>query len=318
MTPILVVGSVAYDSICTPFDRIENALGGSATYFSVSASFFTQACLVACVGNDFRTQDIQVFESHNIDLEGLEYVQGKTFRWKGEYSYDLGKARTLDTQLNVFADFHPKIPPGYRKIRYVFLGNIDPALQREVLLQVEKPQLVVSDTMNYWIKGHFKSLLETLRYVDILVINDAETRQLAKETNLVKAARKILSWGPQTLVVKRGEYGVMMFQEDASDGLSVFGAPAYPLEDVFDPTGAGDSFAGGFMGYLAGMDRSDPKTIRQAIIFGSVMASFNVEKFSLERLKELTFTEIKLRYKKFKTMTEFEELENMARTVELS
>ena len=318
MAPILVVGSVAYDFVHTPFDRIENALGGSATYFSVSASFFTQACLVACVGSDFRTQDVQVFEAHNIDLEGLEYVEGKTFRWKGEYSYDLGEARTLDTQLNVFADFHPKIPPGYRKIGYVFLGNIDPALQREVLLQVEKPRLVALDTMNYWIKGHFKSLLETLRYVDILMINDAETRQLAKEANLVKAARKILSWGPQTLVVKRGEYGALMFQKDASAGLSVFGAPAYPLEDVFDPTGAGDSFAGGFMGYLAGTGRSDPQTIRQAIIFGSVMASFNVEKFSLERLKVLTFTEIELRYKEFKAMTDFEEPKNLARTLELS
>ena len=311
MASILAVGSVAYDSVKTPFGEVEEVLGGSGTYFSVAASFFTQVDLVACVGQDFRRQDVQFLESRNIDLEGLETMDGRTFRWKGEYGYDLNERTTLDTQLNVFSDSD-----------YVFLGNIDPALQREVISQVQKPQLVACDTMNYWIDGHFESLLETLKYVGILLVNDSEARQLAREANLVKAARKILGWGPEIVVIKRGEYGVLMFQVDrqASLGqaglpqggeLSVFGAPAYPLEDVFDPTGAGDSFAGGFMGYLAGVNRSDAQAMRQAIIFGSVMASFSVEKFSLDRLKELTYTEIELRYREFKEMTHFEDFEEL-------
>ena len=331
MASILAVGSVAYDSIKTPFGEVEEVLGGSATYFSVTASFFTQVHLVACVGTDFRRQDVQLLQSRDIDVQGLEYMDGQTFRWKGEYGYDLNEAHTLETQLNVFSDFRPKIPEKYRNSDYVFLGNIDPTLQREVLSQVEKPQLVACDTMNYWISGHFKSLLETLKYVDILLVNDSEARQLAQEANLVKAARRILAWGPTIVVVKRGEYGVLMFQMNfksslprlspfqgsgskpvsSRGSLSVFGAPAYPLEDVFDPTGAGDSFAGGFMGYLGGVNRCDEQTIRQAIIFGSVMASFNVEKFSLDRLKELTFTEIQLRYKELKQMTQFEDIEEV-------
>lgn len=308
MPSILVVGSVAYDSVQTPFGQVEEVLGGSATYFSVAASFFTQVCLVACVGKDFRAEDARLFEQRGIDIEGLEYMPGKTFRWRGEYGYDLNEARTLETQLNVFADFRPQLPERYRDLQYIFLGNIDPLLQRQVLWQVKRPRLAACDTMNYWINGHFESLLETLKYADILVVNDSETRQLAREANLVKAARKILSLGPKTLVVKRGEYGVLMFQGDSRSPLSVFAAPAYPLENVFDPTGAGDSFAGGFMGYLAGVGRSDPSSIRQAIIFGSVMASFNVEKFSLDRLQELTFTEIELRYSEFKEMTRFEDI----------
>jgi len=319
MSSILSVGSVAYDSVKTPFGEVEEVLGGSATYFSVSASFFSQVDLVACVGNDFRQQDVQFLESRNIDLEGLETMDGLTFRWKGEYGYDLNEAQTLDTQLNVLSDFRPTLPDRYKDASYVFLGNIDPALQRQVLSQVPTPQLVACDTMNYWIDGHFNALLETLKSVDILLVNDAEARQLAQESNLVRGARKILAWGPKILVIKRGEYGVLMFYRNSKTGqsedelpsgtnLSVFGAPAYPLEDVFDPTGAGDSFAGGFVGYLAGVDRRDVKTIRQAIIFGSVMASFCVEKFSLDRLKELTFTEIELRYKEFKELTHFEDL----------
>lgn len=309
MAPILVVGSVAYDSVKTPFGEVKEALGGSAVYFSVAASFFTQVNLVACVGQDFDRQDARLLESRNVNLEGLEYISGKTFRWKGEYGNDLNKAHTLETQLNVFSDFCPKIPEKYRNAEYVFLGNIDPTLQREVLKQVERPSLVACDTMNYWINGHFKSLLETLKFVNILVINDSEAHQLAEEANLVKAARKIITWGPRILVVKCGEHGVLMFHLDAQSGaLVAFGAPAFPLEEVLDPTGAGDSFAGGFMGYLAGLGRRDPQTIRQAVIFGSVMASFNVEKFSLDRLRELTFTEIELRYKEFKELTHFEDV----------
>ena len=319
MPSILSVGSVAYDSVKTPFGEVEEVLGGSATYFSVSASFFSQVDLVACVGKDFRQQDVELLESRNIDLEGLEYMDGQTFRWKGEYGYDLNEAQTLDTQLNVFSDFRPTLPKKYQDSSYVFLGNIDPALQRQVLSQVQAPRLVACDTMNYWIEGHFKPLLETLKSVDILLVNDAEARQLAQEANLVRGARKILAWGPKILVIKRGEYGVLMFYTGSGgtqpgDGLpsgtnlSVFGAPAYPLEEVFDPTGAGDSFAGGFVGYLAGVNRCDVQATRQAIIFGSVMASFCVEKFSLDRLKELTFTEIELRYKEFKEMTHFEDI----------
>ncbi len=308
MPAVLAVGSVAYDSIKTPFGKAQRVLGGSATYFSTSASFFTEVSLVGCVGEDFREEDIAFLESRQIDLTGLERRKGETFFWSGEYGYDLNDARTLDTQLNVFAEFEPRIPDSYRSIPFVFLGNIDPALQRQVLAQVDGPRLVACDTMNYWIDGSFDSLRETLRQVHILLINDAETRQLAGEPNLVKAARKVLSWGPRILVVKRGEYGVLMFETGSAGSVEVFGAPAYPLEDVFDPTGAGDTFAGGFMGYLAGSGRADSAALRQAIIFGSVMASFGVEKFSLERLKELTFTEIRMRYREFSDMTQFEDL----------
>ncbi len=306
MASILVVGSVAYDSVKTPFGTAQEALGGSATYFSMAASFFTDVSLVACVGKDFRNEDRQLLQSHSIDIEGLEYLDGRTFRWAGEYGYDLNEARTLDTQLNVFADFKPNLPEHYREIPYVFLGNIDPALQREVLSQVKSPVLVACDSMNYWISGHFESLLKTLRQVNVLIVNDAEARQLAQEPNLIKAARKILGLGPATLVVKRGEYGVLMFQKGRGPRLSVFGVPAYPLEDVYDPTGAGDTFAGGFMGFLAGSGRTDGVALRRAVIFGSVMASFNVEKFSLERLKELTFTEVQMRYREFEEMTRFD------------
>ena len=305
---LLVVGSVAYDSVETPFGKVEQALGGSATYFSLSASFFTPVRLVACVGQDFKQEHRSLLESRNIDLEGLQVLEGDTFRWSGTYGYDLNDAKTLDTQLNVFSDFRPELPEGFRQSEFVFLGNIDPGLQRSVVSQVRAPRVVACDTMNYWIDGQFRSLIETLKGVDLLVINDAETRQLAQESNLVKAARKIMSWGPGTLVVKRGEYGVVKFGLNARNELDVFGAPAYPLEDVFDPTGAGDTFAGGMMGYLAGTGRFDDHALRQAIIFGSVMASFNVEKFSVERLTELTFTEVEMRYREFKQLTHFDDV----------
>jgi len=312
---LLVVGSVAYDSVETPFGKVEQALGGSATYFSLSASFFTSVRLVACVGRDFKQEHRSLLETRNIDLEGLQVLEGETFRWSGTYSYDLNDAKTLDTQLNVFSDFSPELPERYRQSEFVFLGNIDPDLQRRVVSQVKSPKVVACDTMNYWIEGNFASLLETLKGVDLLVINDAETRQLAQESNLVKAARKIMTWGPRALVVKRGEYGVVKFGLDDEKQLDVFGAPAYPLEDVFDPTGAGDTFAGGLMGYLAGTGRTDDQAIRQAIIFGSVMASFNVERFSVERLSELTFAEVELRYREFKKLMHFDDVSEFERNV---
>jgi sugar/nucleoside kinase (ribokinase family) len=302
---VLVVGSVAYDSVETPYGSVEDALGGSATYFSVSASFFTPVLLVACVGKDFRAEDRNLLETRNVDLDGLEYLDGETFRWKGNYTRDLNEATTLATHLNVFAGFRPKIPERFRSADFVFLGNIDPTLQREVLAQVRAPKLVACDTMNYWIEGSLESLIETLRHVDILVINDQETRLLAGEASLVKAARRIMDWGPRTVVVKRGEYGVVKFSRVGHE-LQAFGIPAYPVEDVADPTGAGDTFAGGFMGYLAGTGRTDEATLRQAVVFGSVMASFNVEKFSLGRLRELTFTEVQLRFREFQELTRFE------------
>jgi sugar/nucleoside kinase (ribokinase family) len=266
------------------------------------------------VGKDFKGEHKALLESRNVDVRGLQVLDGRTFRWKGSYGYDLNDAKTLDTQLNVFSDFSPEIPAAYREAEFVFLGNIAPELQQKVVTQVKSPRVVACDTMNYWIEGSFESLVETLRSVDLLVINDAETRQLAQEPNLVKAARKILNWGPSALVVKRGEYGVLKFALDGRNDLDVFGAPAYPLEDVFDPTGAGDSFAGGLMGYLAGTGRYDDQAIRQAIIFGSVMASFNVEKFSVERLKELTFAEVELRYREFRKLTQFDDVTEFERS----
>lgn len=300
---ILVVGSVALDSVKTPFGRIDNALGGSGTYFSVAASYFTKVRLVAVVGSDFPAEHVRLLGRHGIDLEGLKRVKGKTFRWKGRYTYDLNNAETLDTQLNVFAHFKPEIPKSYTDSKYVFLANIDPELQREVLLQVKKPRLVACDTMNFWISGKKQELIKTLKYVNILVINEAEARQLAGETNLVKAARCICSYGPKSLVVKRGEYGALFFNSD-----HIFSAPAYPLERILDPTGAGDTFAGGFMGYLARSRSLDDGTLRRAIVMGSVMASYNVEDFSLRRLVWLNRAAIQKRYSQFKKLTHFEML----------
>ena len=300
---LLVVGSVAYDSVKTPFGTADDILGGSATYFSVSASYFTDPSLVAVVGEDFRKEDIDIFKKRNINTEGLEIRKGKTFRWKGEYGYDLNEAHTLDTQLNVFADFNPKLPEKYRDSEYVFLANIDPDLQREVMKQIKNPKLIACDTMNFWIERKFDSLKKTLEKVDIVIINEAELRELAGEPNLVKAAQKVLSWGPKRLIVKRGEYGALMFSDS-----TVFSAPAFPLESVFDPTGAGDSFAGGFMGYISNVNNIDESTVRQAIIFGSAMASFNVEDFSLNRLKNLSYKEIEERFREFKRLTHFDDL----------
>ncbi|MRR56945.1 MAG: sugar kinase [Deltaproteobacteria bacterium] len=298
---ILVVGSVAFDSVETPFGVVEDVLGGSATYFSTSASYFTDVSLVAVVGRDFPEEHADFLKSRNIDLRGLSRNPGDTFRWKGRYGYDLNEAQTLETKLNVFESFKPSIPSEYADAEYLFLANIDPDLQMEVLSQVKNPRIIASDTMNFWISSKPDSLRKVIGMVDILIINDAEARQLSQEPNLVKSARKILSLGVKTLIIKRGEYGVLMFT-----GTSIFAAPAYPLEKVFDPTGAGDTFAGGFMGYLANTGNLSEAGIRQAIIFGSVMASFTVEDFSLNRLKSLDYREIEERYRGFKAMTHFE------------
>jgi len=301
---ILVVGSVAFDTITTPFGQAAEVVGGSANYFSVAASFFTPVRLVAVVGEDFPGAHLEFLRSRGVDLEGLERVAGKTFRWVGEYGQDFNEARTLDTQLNVFAAFAPKIPAAYRESDVVFLANIDPDLQRDVLTQVKRPALIALDTMNYWITGKPESLKRTLAMVDALIINDAETRQLAGEPNLVRAARTIQSWGPRILIIKRGEYGALLCAEG-----EWFSAPALPLEAVQDPTGAGDCFAGGAVGYLASRLRFDAAHLRQAMIMGSVMASFNVEAFSLDRLRTLTAGEIETRFKTFKRLVHFDDLE---------
>ncbi len=299
---ILVVGSVAFDGIKTPFGEREKILGGSATYFSVAASFFTDVRVVAVVGDDFSATEEAVFRERQIDLSDLERVAGqKSFYWQGEYGYDLNVAKTLDTRLNVFADFKPKLSDAARKTPYLFLGNIQPQLQTEVRQQVAA-KIVAADTMNYWISNAKPDLLEMLKGIDILIINDAEARELAEEANLIRAAKRILTMGPKRLVVKRGEYGAAMFSPT-----SYFAVPAYPLEDVFDPTGAGDTFAGGFMGYIAACDSADEATMRRAIIYGSVMASFNVEKFSCERLSKLSHPEITARFRELQKITHFEE-----------
>jgi sugar/nucleoside kinase (ribokinase family) len=300
---ILVVGSVAFDSVETPFGRVDNVLGGSATYFSTSASFFTDVSLVAVVGEDFPQEHVDFLKSRSIDLRGLARNPGKTFHWKGRYGFDLNEAQTLETHLNVFETFRPRIPNEYAGAEFLFLANIDPELQMEVLDQVPRPRIVACDTMNFWISSKPEALKKVIERVDIFIINEGEARQLSGEANLIKAARKLLGFGVKTLIVKRGEYGVLMFNRS-----SVFSAPAYPLEEVFDPTGAGDTFAGGFMGYLAKTGDSSEEGIRQAIIFGSVMASFNVEDFSLNRLKSLDYREIEERYRSFKAMTHFQGL----------
>ncbi len=302
--PLLVVGSVALDSLETPFGRREDVLGGSASYFSLCASFFGPTRMVAVVGEDFPEDHLRLFASRGVDLAGLSRRPGKTFRWKGRYEFDLNTAHTLDTQLNVFASFQPELPEHYRDSEYVFLGNIDPDLQRAVLDQVRAPRFVACDTMNFWIASKRASLERTLKRVDMLFVNDAEARQLAGEHNVVKAARKILSLGPRAVVVKRGEYGALYFS-----GEEVFAASAYPLPAVFDPTGAGDSFAGGFMGYLARTRREDAAVMRRAIVLGSVLASVTVEQVSLDRLRSLAPEEIRARYAEARQLAHFDDLE---------
>lgn len=300
---LLVVGSVALDSVETPFGKKEEVLGGSATFFSTAASFFNPVHLVAVVGEDFPEAHVQFLRARGIGLEGLTREQGRTFRWKGKYGFQLNEAQTLDTQLNVFQNFAPKLPESYRGASYVFLGNIHPELQSQVLDQVKGPRMVAADTMNFWIQGTREALLKTLKRVDLLFVNDAEIRQLSGEHNIVKAARAVLSMGPARVVVKRGEYGALLFEREHT-----FACPAFPLEDVFDPTGAGDTFAGGFMGTLATAGSDEPDVLRRAMVMGSVMASFTVERFSLDRLRDLSRHEIHQRFSEFKRLTHFEEL----------
>jgi sugar/nucleoside kinase (ribokinase family) len=302
---ILVVGTVAFDAIQTPFGKVDRCLGGSATYFSVAASFFTEVDLIAVVGEDFSNDDMAIFAGRNIRTDGLQRVKGaKTFFWSGEYGFDLNVAKTRDTQLNVIADFHPQLDESQRNTDVLFLANIHPELQMDVLHQTKRPRVVALDTMNLWIDIKHEALGQAFSEVDLVIINEAEVRQFTREANLIKGARQILALGPKTLVVKRGEYGVMMITKEA-----VFAAPAYPLENVFDPTGAGDTFAGGFLGYLASRPEANERELRRAIIFGSVLASFTVEKFSLDRLREITLRDVYERYQEFRALTHFEDHE---------
>jgi len=298
---LLVVGSVAFDALESPYGKVDRALGGAATYFAVAASFFTPVSLVAIVGDDFTAEDEKIFHGRHIDTDGLERATGKTFFWAGRYSQNLNERVTLATELNVFAEFKPRLPEKYRSSEYVFLANIAPDLQRDVLHQVKKrPKLVALDTMNYWIERTNAELRETLKHVDILMVNDSETRELSNEHNLLRAARQIFKMGPTTLVIKRGEYGAMMV-----DKRGVFCVPAFPLEEPHDPTGAGDSFAGGFMGYLAGCKDKSDAALRRAMVYGSVLGSFAVEKFGLDRLRHLQPKEIHGRARHFSKLTQF-------------
>jgi sugar/nucleoside kinase (ribokinase family) len=302
---LLVVGSVAYDGVETPHGKVDRMLGGAGTYIALSASFFTKINLVGIVGDDFHDDDEAILRASNVDLAGLEKVPGKTFFWSGVYSDNMNERTTLTTELNVFADFNPTLPDSYRSAPYAFCGNIHPSLQKQVRSQMNEPRFVGGDTMNFWIEGTPKELAATIREWDFLLINDSEARQLSGEHNLRKAARKIHDMGPQTLVIKRGEYGAILFRPDG-----YFIAPGFLLEDVFDPTGAGDSFAGGFMGYLAEqgvseLDQASHQHLRRAMIYGSVMGSFCCEKFGVERLRTLKREEIDKRYEEFKAFTEF-------------
>jgi sugar/nucleoside kinase (ribokinase family) len=300
---LLIVGSLGLDTVITPFDKVEDALGGSATYISLAASYFSGPVeLVGVVGTDFPKEYITLLEDHDIDLEGLQIEEGKTFRWGGKYQFDLNVRDTLFTDLNVFENFNPVIPDKFKKSKYVCLGNIDPTLQLKVLEQMEDPQLVVCDTMNYWIEGKKEELLKLLKHVHILIINDSEARLLAHEPNLIKAANMIRDLGPQTLIIKKGEHGAMLFTDD-----TIFSAPAYPMEMIYDPTGAGDSFAGGFTGYLFKTRDLSPNNLKCAVIYGSSMASFCVEKFSTKGLEDLSYLQIQDRYREFLNISRIDE-----------
>jgi sugar/nucleoside kinase (ribokinase family) len=297
---ILAVGSLAFDSIRTPAGAVDKALGGSANYFSISSSFFTGVQVVGVVGDDFPEEQIKLMQSRGIDTRGIQKVPGKTFHWSGEYGKDLNEAITLSTQLNVFEHFNPELPKEYQDAEYLFLGNIAPELQMHVLSQVKKPKLIALDSMNFWITGRKDALLKVLPRIDLLTINEGEAKLLAGVDNVVVAAEKILTMGPKAVVIKRGEYGAFLFVEN-----EIFSAPAVPIRRVVDPTGAGDTFAGGLMGYLAQNDAGlNKKSLRQAVLHGSVMASFTVEDFSFRRLLSLEKSEIAARYKKLlDTMT---------------
>jgi sugar/nucleoside kinase (ribokinase family) len=303
---ITVVGSVAYDSIETPAGRRERCLGGAATYFSLSASFFTDVRVIAVVGEDFGPEQEAVFKAQKIDTRGIEHAPGKCFLWEGSYLENLNEAKTHLTELNVFACFEPKIPAEYSDSEFLFLANIDPVLQRRVREAMPHVKLVAGDTMNYWIKDHRAPLMDVLKGLDVLLINDTEARMLAGNNNLVKAARAVMAMGPRTLVVKHGEYGATLFFKSMLPNVKepeAFRAPALPLEEVVDPTGAGDSFAGGFFGYLASQPELSPAAFRRAMFYGSVMGSFACEQFGTERLQKLTRAEIDARFNVFRELT---------------
>lgn len=305
---IVVVGSVAYDGITTPSGSVPRILGGAATYFSLAASYFTDVRIVAIVGEDFSLQDEELLRARKIDTRGIVHAKGKSFFWRGEYGENLNEAKTLDTQLNVFGDFNPEVPDYYRDSDFLFLANIDPVLQYRVRQQMNGVKLVGGDTMNYWITGHRKNLECTLAEVDVLLINDGETRMLAGDPSLPRAAEKVLELGPKALVIKHGEYGATVFFKHGAfgGGRHPFRAPALPLRDVKDPTGAGDSFAGGFMGYIASQKHLTRDVFKRAMFYGGVMGSFAVERFGTERLRELTREEIDERYRTFVDLTHIE------------
>ncbi|WNG26942.1 sugar kinase [Cystobacter fuscus] len=301
---LLVVGSIALDSVETPFGIKEDVLGGSASFFSTAASFFTPVQMVAVVGEDFPKAHLDFLRARGVDTDGVSHEKGRTFRWKGRYTWQLNEAETLDTQLNVFQSFSPQLSERHRDAQYVMLGNIHPDLQSSVVDQVKSPRIVAADTMNFWINRTRPELLKTLKRVDLLFVNDAEARQISGEHNIIRAARGILGMGPQRIVIKRGEHGALLVEKD-----HLFACPAMPLADVFDPTGAGDAFAGGFMGTLATAGGSlDTSVLRRAMVMGSVMASFTVEKFSLERLHEISRADIHQRFSEFKRLTHFDDL----------
>jgi len=302
---IVVVGSVAFDSITSPSGKAENVLGGSATYFSLAASYFTEVRVVAVVGEDFTAEEESVFRKRGVDTRGIEHAKGKTFRWGGTYSGNLNEAKSDFTDLNVFESFQPRIPSEYEDTEFLFLANIQPTLQADVRRQLNGVHLTGCDTMNYWIKGTPKELAETLKLVNILLINDTETKMLAGESNLPRAAHKVLAMGPQALVIKHGEYGATIFFREGAFGIGhhPFRAPALPIEEVKDPTGAGDSFAGGFMGYIASQDELNREVLKRALFYGGVMGSFAVERFGTERLQSLTRDEIEARFQVFRELT---------------
>ena len=299
---VLVVGSVALDSVETPFGKADDVIGGSGTFFSASASLLAPVQLVGVVGDDYPMKQLEPLKARGVDMAGLEQATGESFRWRGRYRHDLNSAETLETRLGVFSHFSPKIPAQFKDAPFVFLGNIDPRLQLDVLKQVNKPKLVACDTMNFWIESRRPDIFELIKHVDLITLNDAEARQLTDCSNLVKAARWIMERGPSMVIIKKGEHGAFLFK-----GTSIFFAPAYPLEAVFDPTGAGDSFAGGFMGYLARTGDLSDANLRRAVVYGSAMGSFAVEKFSVERLLEIDMSDLLSRVAEFRRLVAFEE-----------
>ena len=299
MSNVLIIGTVAFDTIETPFGKVEKALGGSATYASFASSFFSKPALISVVGNDFPKDYIELLKKRNIDIDGLK-ITGKTFHWDGFYEYDMNEAKTRKTELNSLEHFKVEVPEKYKSIKHVFLANIDPEQQLETLKQMDKPEFVVLDTMNFWINNKKKSLMEVIKKVDVLLLNDGEARQLFNTANLVRAANEALNLGPKAVIIKKGEHGALLFTKNKH-----FSAPSYPLETIKDPTGCGDCFGGAFIGYLAKTNDLSERNFRKAVVYGSVVASHNAEDFGLNRLKSLTMDDIEKRYKEFQDIREF-------------